>query len=288
MLRRAFSMRLKPDSLAEYKRRHDNIWPELVAEIERCGIVSITTFQRELDLLVVSEVADEGAWERLWSSEVHKRWSQWMQPLMQVVEGGTVEAGELVQMFHLAVAAPRATAAEPVAVAGGADSPLEASTAAPSLEAQIATGPWPASWPQPVAVAAVEVPLEALAAGASELFAGSNDGHHGLGSNGAPIDSPSALEQWSIEVPAQDASPMAPDTVRPDKPAGKRASRRSRRPVTSKTRRVKTASVSKAKATPVKRRKRRVTNAVKKQKMAVKKKPAAKPKAKKAKKPRRK
>ena len=35
MIRKAFTMRLKPGALAEYKRHHDSIWPELVAQIER-------------------------------------------------------------------------------------------------------------------------------------------------------------------------------------------------------------------------------------------------------------
>lgn len=42
MIRRAFTMRLKPNSLAEYKRYHDEVWPELVAEIERQGVAQIT------------------------------------------------------------------------------------------------------------------------------------------------------------------------------------------------------------------------------------------------------
>jgi L-rhamnose mutarotase len=103
MIRRAFTMRLKPDALAEYKEYHDNIWPELVAEIERAGIASITTFQRDLDLFLVSEIADETAWDKLWNSEVHKRWAEVMQPLMHLREDGIVEAGELNEVFHITV-----------------------------------------------------------------------------------------------------------------------------------------------------------------------------------------
>ncbi len=32
-MRAGFELRLKPDGLAEYKRRHDDIWPELVEEL---------------------------------------------------------------------------------------------------------------------------------------------------------------------------------------------------------------------------------------------------------------
>jgi L-rhamnose mutarotase len=101
MIRRAFTMRLKPSALAEYKRQHDSIWPELVAEIERSGIASITTFQRGLDLFLVSEIADEQAWDRLWNSEVHRRWAEVMEPLMHLRDDGIVDSGELVEVFHL-------------------------------------------------------------------------------------------------------------------------------------------------------------------------------------------
>lgn len=101
MIRRAFTMRLKPDSLAEYRYHHDNIWPDLVAEIERAGIGSITTFQRDLDLFLISEIADEAAWDKLWNSEVHKRWAEVMQPLMHLRDDGIVDAGELAEVFHL-------------------------------------------------------------------------------------------------------------------------------------------------------------------------------------------
>ena len=35
MIRRAFTMRLKPGGLEGYRDRHDTIWPELVQEILR-------------------------------------------------------------------------------------------------------------------------------------------------------------------------------------------------------------------------------------------------------------
>lgn len=102
MIRRAFTMRLKPGALAEYKYHHDNIWPDLVAEIERSGIALITTFQRGLDLFLVSEISDEGAWDKLWNSPVHQRWAEVMQPLMHLRDDGIVDAGELIEVFHLA------------------------------------------------------------------------------------------------------------------------------------------------------------------------------------------
>ena len=100
MMRIAFTMRLKPDALPEYKYHHDNLPPELAAEIERSGIRQITTFQRGLDLFLVSEVDDEEAWQRLWTSAAHQRWAETMRPLMQIRDDGIVETAELAEVFH--------------------------------------------------------------------------------------------------------------------------------------------------------------------------------------------
>ena len=38
MERRCFSFKIKPGSFTEYKRRHDEIWPELVEELTAAGL----------------------------------------------------------------------------------------------------------------------------------------------------------------------------------------------------------------------------------------------------------
>ena len=101
MIRRAFTMRLKPGSFDAYKHHHDHIWPELVAEIERSGIASITTFRSEDTLFLVSEIRDEGAWDRLWHSDIHRKWAELMGPLMHLKPDGIVDFGELQEIFHV-------------------------------------------------------------------------------------------------------------------------------------------------------------------------------------------
>jgi L-rhamnose mutarotase len=111
MIRRAFTMRLKPGTFDEYRHHHDHIWPELVAEIERSGIASITTFRNGDNLFLVSEVRDEGAWQRLWTSEVHRKWAAVMEPLMHLTPDGMVDAGELQEIFHVETGAAAAATA---------------------------------------------------------------------------------------------------------------------------------------------------------------------------------
>jgi L-rhamnose mutarotase len=101
MIRRAFTMRLKPGALAEYRKHHDEIWPELVAEIERQGIASMTIFEADPVLFLYSEIIDEEAWDKLWHSEVHDRWGELMEPLMAFGDDGIVASSEVREVFHL-------------------------------------------------------------------------------------------------------------------------------------------------------------------------------------------
>ena len=101
MIRRAFTMRLQPGGLAEYRRHHDEIWAELVAEIERQGIAQITIFENDPVLFLYSEIAEEEAWDRLWRTEIHDRWGEIMNPLMEFGPDGIVASSELREVFHL-------------------------------------------------------------------------------------------------------------------------------------------------------------------------------------------
>ncbi len=101
MIRRAFMMRLKEGGLAEYRRHHDQIWPELVAEIERQGIGQITIFENDPVLFLYSEIRDPEAWDRLWHSEIHDRWGELMNPLMEFRDDGIVDSTELREVFDL-------------------------------------------------------------------------------------------------------------------------------------------------------------------------------------------
>ena len=104
MIRRAFTLRLKPGALAEYREHHDNIWPELVEEIERQGIARMTAFEADPVIFYYSEIADEDAWNRLWATEVHDRWGDLFKSLIDFGDDDVVDTGELREIFHLETA----------------------------------------------------------------------------------------------------------------------------------------------------------------------------------------
>ena len=101
MIRRAFTMRLKPGGLAEYRAHHEKIWQELVDEIERQGIAQITIFERDPVLFLYSEIRDEEAWDRLWHTAIHDKWGEIMNPLMEFNDDGIVDSSELREVFNL-------------------------------------------------------------------------------------------------------------------------------------------------------------------------------------------
>lgn len=102
MIRRAFTMRLQAGKLAEYKHFHDNVWPQLVAEIERSGIATMTIFENDPVLFLYSEIVNEDAWDRLWHTKIHDKWSEEaMNPLMFFRDDGIVDSSSLREIFHL-------------------------------------------------------------------------------------------------------------------------------------------------------------------------------------------
>ena len=101
MIKRAFVMKLKPGGLDEYRKHHDNIWQELVDEIEKSGIGQISIFEADPVLFLYSEIYDEEAWDKLWGSEVHDRWAEIMNPLMEFRDDGIVDSSELNLVFDL-------------------------------------------------------------------------------------------------------------------------------------------------------------------------------------------
>ena len=102
-MRQAFLVKLKPDSLEQYVQWHEQIWAELIDEIEGQGIAEITLFQADPWIFLYSTVHDREAWERLWKSEVHNRWAdEAMKPLMEYGDDGLVDARELGEIWHFA------------------------------------------------------------------------------------------------------------------------------------------------------------------------------------------
>ena len=103
MKRHAFTMRLKPEVAAEYKKRHDEIWPELAVELRAAGVSDYSIFLDEetRTLFAVQKQADKNSVADLPSHPVVKKWWAHMASLMEVHPDNSPVCGELKEVFHL-------------------------------------------------------------------------------------------------------------------------------------------------------------------------------------------
>jgi L-rhamnose mutarotase len=103
LARHAFRMQLKPGAVAEYRARHDAIWPELAALLRDSGISNYSIFLDEatLALFAVLELADDNNHDALPGHPVMQRWWDHMAPLMEVEPGNRPSEWPLTEVFHL-------------------------------------------------------------------------------------------------------------------------------------------------------------------------------------------
>ena len=103
MTRNAFKMQLKPGNLAEYKKRHDEIWPELAREIRAAGISDYSIFLDEetLTLFAVQKLSDNNSAAMLPNSPIVRKWWNAMAPLMEVNADNSPVVKPLKEVFHL-------------------------------------------------------------------------------------------------------------------------------------------------------------------------------------------
>ncbi len=103
MERYAFRMRLNVGMEAEYKRRHDAIWPELTDLLQSAGISDYAIYlDRETRLLfgVLTRTVSHGM-DALPHSPVMQRWWAHMADIMEVGPDNAPIAAPLVPVFHM-------------------------------------------------------------------------------------------------------------------------------------------------------------------------------------------
>lgn len=84
MERCCFTFEIRPGTEAEYKRRHEEIWPELVADITAAGCSNYTIFRRGTTMIAYCECEPDAAsvFAKLGQSEANARWAAWFQEII--------------------------------------------------------------------------------------------------------------------------------------------------------------------------------------------------------------
>lgn len=104
MQRHAFKMYLNPGQEAEYIRRHDAIWPELVTLLRDAGIsnYSIHLDRETMVLFGYLERRDDHRMDDLPSHPVMQRWWAYMGDIMRTNPDGSPVAVALNETFFMA------------------------------------------------------------------------------------------------------------------------------------------------------------------------------------------
>ena len=99
----AFRMKLKPGVAAEYKKRHDEIWPELAAELKAAGISDYSIYLDEETrvLFAVQKLKDDNTAVALPASPIVRKWWDYMAPLMETNPDHSPVTSLLREVFHL-------------------------------------------------------------------------------------------------------------------------------------------------------------------------------------------
>ena len=106
MRRVGFLLKVKEDKIAEYKKHHEAVWPEMLDALKRTGWNNYSLFMREDGLLFgyfETPESFEQALEGMSKEEINNKWQDFMAPYFEGV--GSKHADEMMvtleEVFHL-------------------------------------------------------------------------------------------------------------------------------------------------------------------------------------------
>ena len=102
-MRIAFKMKLRKGFEAEYKKRHNEIWPELKTLLNETGIADYSIFLDEEtdDLFAYFTIEDEEKLNELPHKEMMKKWWEFMKDIMETNDDHSPVSLPLKEVFYL-------------------------------------------------------------------------------------------------------------------------------------------------------------------------------------------
>ena len=102
-MKKAFVMNVYKEHYEEYKKRHDELWPELEQAIFEHGAITYSIFLLEDtgQLFAYLELADDENWHALASTAICQKWWTFMAPLMETNVDNSPVSKDLLCVFNL-------------------------------------------------------------------------------------------------------------------------------------------------------------------------------------------
>ena len=100
-----FLLHVKKDRLAEYKERHQRVWPEMLEALRRTGWHNYSLFLRD-DGLLIGYVETPDFYQSLAgmaATEVNRRWQDQMAGFFEIPEGAHADdqMRPIPEVFHI-------------------------------------------------------------------------------------------------------------------------------------------------------------------------------------------
>ena len=103
MIRKASVMKVFAGCHEEYKKRHDELWPEMEKELKNHGAHHYSIFldKKTNNLFACVEIENEELWEKMGETEVCQKWWAYMKDIMETNPDNSPISTELEEVFYL-------------------------------------------------------------------------------------------------------------------------------------------------------------------------------------------
>jgi L-rhamnose mutarotase len=105
MQRVGFMLKVKPEMIEEYKRRHKEVWPDMLAALRETGWHNYSIYMtKDGTLFFYVETPDfQAALDGMAKKEVNARWQTEMAPFFESLSGQLADQSFIMleEVFHL-------------------------------------------------------------------------------------------------------------------------------------------------------------------------------------------
>lgn len=108
MIRKASAMKVFAGCQEEYRKRHDELWPEMEEMLLAHGVNTYSIFLDSASntLFTYLEIEDEELWAKSADTAVCRKWWNYMKDIMETNPDNSPVSIELPEVFHLKAKRP--------------------------------------------------------------------------------------------------------------------------------------------------------------------------------------
>ena len=99
-MRQSWVMKLKPGCEAEYKKRHDALWPEMAEALRRAGLRNFSIYRHRLILFAYAESYSPVIDNKPPADSIQWKWWAMMAPLMETNADTSPVMEPVEEMFY--------------------------------------------------------------------------------------------------------------------------------------------------------------------------------------------